>query len=315
MSSPLVRINAAVTKQSMKQTNSIPAISSGPFEATPIGLLVTEQNVSFEVWQAYGEGLKRVEGAIQWVIGDWLNFGEHAYGEKYSQALELWPETEYETLKKLAAVSNRVEKGNRLPLLSWTHHFQVAYLEPAEQRRWLADAQTKDWSVRDLRNQIKLAGGQTVPGGMGLLEENDGVQFWFWALPRPLTSGWGSGDIWQRISQEFGKPDAAFGVRDNVPADIMGVDLTTGYDWNKLPFADNHFAFGYWDPPYDHLYKNEGIEIWRTCKRIAILHTHIWPRSWLTGAKRQAMVAVTMGPMKQIRCLQVFEKATPNSSM
>lgn len=144
----------------------------------------------------------------------------------------------------------------------------------------------------------------------GPLLENEGVEFGFWALPRPLTTGWGSGGVWPRmISEGVGTPDAAFGVRDQVPADVIGVDHSTGYEWAKLPFEDNQFGFGYWDPPYDKLYKQEGQEIWRVCRKLAILHTHIWPRSWLENALRVGMYAITMGPMKQIRCLQVFEKA------
>lgn len=144
----------------------------------------------------------------------------------------------------------------------------------------------------------------------GPLLENEGIEFGFWALPRPLTSGWGSGGVWQRmIAEGLGTPDAAFGVRDNIPAGVTGIDRSTGYEWDELPFKDSQFAFGYWDPPYDSLYKQEGIEIWRTVRRLAILHTHIWPRSWLQGALRRGMYAITMGPMKQIRCLQVFDKS------
>jgi len=147
----------------------------------------------------------------------------------------------------------------------------------------------------------------------GPLLENEGVEFGFWALPRPLTTGWGSGGVWPRmISEGIGTPDAAFGVRDQVPADVIGIDHSTGYEWTSLPFEDNTFVFGYWDPPYDKLYKQEGQEIWRVCRKIAILHTHIWPRSWLDNALRCGMYAITMGPMKQIRCLQVFEKANVN---
>jgi hypothetical protein len=56
------------------------------------------------------------------------------------------------------------------------------------------------------------------------------------------------------------------------------------------------------------MYKNEGKEIWRTVKRLAILHIFIFPISWLKDAKRIGMIAITFGPLKQIRCLQVFEK-------
>jgi hypothetical protein len=109
-------------------------------------------------------------------------------------------------------------------------------------------------------------------------------------------------------------------VRDGIPEGPAKVDRSTGYEWNKLPFIDGQFDFGYWDPPYfvcdkdgkatlkPCLYKKEGQEIWRCCRRLAVLHTHVWPTSWLRGARRKAMVAVTMGPLKATRMLQVFEK-------
>jgi hypothetical protein len=134
------------------------------------------------------------------------------------------------------------------------------------------------------------------------------VEFNFWACQRPLTKKWGSGQVFSRIEKEIGKIDVAFGKTDNIPDGVKAIDLNTGYNWNKLPFKDNEFEFGYWDPPYDKMYKHEGMEIWRCCKRLAILHTYIFPRAWLKDAKREAMIAVTMGPLKQIRCLQVFKK-------
>lgn len=134
------------------------------------------------------------------------------------------------------------------------------------------------------------------------------IKFGFWATQRPLTHRWGSGQVFDRISRELGKPDMVFGKTDNIPGGIPYADLENGINWLSMSYQDNQFEFGYWDPPYDHLYKKEGQEIWRVCRRLAILHTYIWPRAWLIGAQREAMIAVTMGPMKQIRCLQVFRK-------
>lgn len=134
------------------------------------------------------------------------------------------------------------------------------------------------------------------------------ITFDFWACQRPLTKRWGSGQVFNRITKQFGKPDVAFGKTDNIPEEVFYVDKTNGYDWIKLPFKDNKFEFGYWDPPYDRMYKKEGMEIWRVCKKLAILHTHIFPRAWLKNSIRIGMVAITMGPLKQIRCLQVFKK-------
>lgn len=145
-----------------------------------------------------------------------------------------------------------------------------------------------------------------------MIQKKSNIVFDFWACQRPLTHKWGSGQVFERISRHLGIPDAAFGKTDGIPDNVMYVDLENDYDWQHLPFGDNHFEFGYWDPPYDKLYKREGQEIWRTCKRLAILHTHIWPRAWLIGGSRDAMIAITMGPMKQIRRLQVFTKSLPS---
>jgi len=138
--------------------------------------------------------------------------------------------------------------------------------------------------------------------------KNSKIIFDFWACQRPLTHKWGSGQVFYRIENVLGKPDVAFGKTDNIPDDIKYIDKSNGYDWISLPFENNHFEFGYWDPPYDRMYKKEGMEIWRVCKRLAILHTYIFPRAWLVNSERQAMIAITMGPLKQIRCLQVFRK-------
>jgi hypothetical protein len=123
-----------------------------------------------------------------------------------------------------------------------------------------------------------------------------------------MTRHWGSGQVLDRVCQGFGVPDVAFGKTDGIPDYIKAVDRNNGYEWRSLPFGDDEFAFGYWDPPYDKLYKPEAQEIWRCCQRLAILHTHVYPTSWFARAKREAMVAVTMGPLKQVRCLQVFRK-------
>ena len=134
------------------------------------------------------------------------------------------------------------------------------------------------------------------------------ILFDLWACQRPLTKAWGSGQVFTRIEKILGRPDCAFGKTDNIPDNVFYVDRSNGFEWLHLPFSDNTFNFGYWDPPYDKMYKREGIEIWRTCRRLAILHTFMFPRAWLKDAAREAVIAITMGPLKQIRCLQVFRK-------
>lgn len=141
------------------------------------------------------------------------------------------------------------------------------------------------------------------------VQSKGNIIFDFWPLPRPMTKGWGNGPrFWERLCETFQIPDIVFGKTDGIPDGVLAIDHNTGYEWLDLPFKDNEFQFGYWDPPYDRLYKPEGIEIWRTIRTLAVLHISIYPTSWFVGAKRIGMVAVTMGPLKKIRCLQVFEK-------
>lgn len=120
---------------------------------TTVGLEIKE-DTKIENWLKIGDGLKRMNGAMQWWIGDWLNYGEQKYGEMYAQALDK-TNYEYETLAKLKQVSEKVEISNRLPILSWTHHFAIAYLEPDQQKEWLQKTVDNEWSVRELKDALK----------------------------------------------------------------------------------------------------------------------------------------------------------------
>jgi hypothetical protein len=136
--------------------NCIPAISAGPFQATPIGLEIRGTAIiPFELWSEYGRGLQRVEGAVNWVLGDWLNFGEARYGETYAQAMALWPETKYQQLADLKWVASHVDISIRHENLSWSHHQAVAKLSPEEQEEWLNKAEHNMWSVRDFKANLK----------------------------------------------------------------------------------------------------------------------------------------------------------------
>jgi len=141
--------------------NEIGAISHGPFRATTTGLVVTDDNVPYEVWEAYGNGIRRVEGAIQWLIGDWLNYGERKYGEMYAQAMD---ETDYEkkTLKNAKWVAGRIEVSRRRDTLNFSIHAEVAKLEPEEQEYWLNEAVEQGYTVRGLRDAIRDARDETA---------------------------------------------------------------------------------------------------------------------------------------------------------
>jgi len=126
----------------------IPAISHGAFTATPTGLLIDDkQEIPYELWEAYGKALRRVEGAIQWVIGDWLNYGERRYGETYAQAVD---QQQVDSWKNYKWVAAKVKPSTRVESLSWSHHREIAHLPDDEQAAMLYLARERELSVRQL---------------------------------------------------------------------------------------------------------------------------------------------------------------------
>jgi len=135
----------------------IPALSVGVFSATPIGMIVADGPApEFDVWMEYGRGLRKVKAALKFVFGDWLNFGETAYGEKYTQAID---ETDwkYGTLANIAYVCNAIEFSRRHENLKFEHHYEVSKFEPDVQDDWLAKAESEGWTVKELRRQCDIA--------------------------------------------------------------------------------------------------------------------------------------------------------------
>src|SRR5215218_5351396 len=94
------------------------------FELTPTGIIANGEP-DFVEWEALGCFLQVVEGAIQWWIGDWMNYGEGAYGEKSSQAVDATG-VQPETIAQYAYVARQVSHADRDPQLSFSHHREVA---------------------------------------------------------------------------------------------------------------------------------------------------------------------------------------------
>ncbi len=111
-----------------------------------------DRDLSYEEWEAVGSGLSRIGAAVNWWIGDWINYGEHEYGQKYTQALELFGEQyEYNMLARMASVSRRVDFSIRILNLSWSHHLEVAALDEDAQSALLNKAAQFNLSVSQLR--------------------------------------------------------------------------------------------------------------------------------------------------------------------
>lgn len=122
------------------------------------GAAITRSSLSlrpglgFEEWGRIGQFLTAFESISQWLLGDWLNFGKHAYGRKYSQALD---ESQGKTWRNYAWVASRFEPSRRRDNLPWSVHAELANIQDAEERyRLLQSAAEHNWTVRDAREAI-----------------------------------------------------------------------------------------------------------------------------------------------------------------
>lgn len=119
--------------------------------------------IPYESWAEGGHTLASMRKTLGWWIGDWLNYGEQNYSEQFSQAASetgLHPET----LRKYQWVSSRIPfERRRKPPVEYSHHELVAGMEPAEQGVWLDQVEANNWTVAELRRELKEDKG-TNPG-------------------------------------------------------------------------------------------------------------------------------------------------------
>lgn len=128
---------------------------NGKFAITPVGLRVLA-NPSFEDWEQFGRGLQKLECATQWTEGDWLNYGERRWGEKYAQAIDETGSA-YQTLANRKYVSSQIDFSLRREKLSWSHHCEVAsddYTDD-QRRELLAIAERDDLSVAQFKQYLR----------------------------------------------------------------------------------------------------------------------------------------------------------------
>ncbi len=145
---------------------NILAIYDTKFSITPTGIQFNE-DLSFDEWDALGQKLAPVGKSIGFIIGDWINYGEGRYGEKYDDALGRTG-LAYQTLMNYSYVARKVEISLRKENLDLHHHLVVAKLKTSEEKEfWLDMAQKHKLGIRRLRKSInfgRLATEEEVQG-------------------------------------------------------------------------------------------------------------------------------------------------------
>lgn len=124
----------------------------------PTGLHMPD-GLGFDDWAKVGSSMRGVSRALLWWIGDWLNYGVKAYGDKRALAVDHAHSLGMgsEAVRQAMWVSEQVV--TRVTTLSWAHHREVAALEPKRQAHWLTKADAEGWSVAELRQAIRADAG------------------------------------------------------------------------------------------------------------------------------------------------------------
>jgi hypothetical protein len=113
-----------------------------------------DPSLSMRQWVLDGQRLGAIGRGVNWWLGDWLRFGNAKFGERYVRAARI---TGYDvqTLMNFVYVASRFEPCRRNEKLSFSHHAELAALEPDDQDQWLERAETERLSVRDLREELR----------------------------------------------------------------------------------------------------------------------------------------------------------------
>lgn len=132
------------------------------FKFTPTGLVVTGAP-TFEDCQETYQILTNFGRRVHFWIGDLLNYVESRWGETYAQLMD---ETglAYQTLANDKWVTSKVDISRRRENLHFSHHAEVAALEPPEQEKWLGQAEREEWTTGHLRQRIRTAKRLPNPG-------------------------------------------------------------------------------------------------------------------------------------------------------
>ena len=111
------------------------------------------RELEYDDWLEHGRTIGRVHEASLWWLGDWWRYGEHRYGDR-ARAVDGLPWS-FQTCMNAGWVAEQIGTSRRREVLSWSHHAEVAKLEPTEQDVWLDQAEAQNWSHKELREELR----------------------------------------------------------------------------------------------------------------------------------------------------------------
>ena len=118
--------------------------------------LTLPEGMTEKEWLAAGEALCRVEGGVQWWIGDWWVYGEHHYGDRKALVESPdWKGPSFQACANAASVARAFETSRRREVLTFSHHVEVASLPPEQADALLDEVEANGSSVRETRQAVR----------------------------------------------------------------------------------------------------------------------------------------------------------------
>jgi hypothetical protein len=124
--------------------------------STRTALFIRAQ-LPYEEWRQVGDQLLKVADSSAWWVGDWLLYGQREFADRYERAIAQTG-FDYQTLRNYAWVASRFAPSRRRDTLSFSHHAELASLEPDDQDDWLRRAELHSWSRNKLRAALRQSG-------------------------------------------------------------------------------------------------------------------------------------------------------------
>lgn len=153
------RVGGGSEKGKGRTPVSAQPVQIGRLSATATGLEL-DDTVDVGYWQKIGEDIGRVNGALNWIIGDWLRYPDgRGWGDMYAVAEEV-TKLENGSLRHLKACAVAYADSPRYAEISWTHHNVIRGIKPDVRDDLLKQAINNGWSVKALKTAAaKLLGG------------------------------------------------------------------------------------------------------------------------------------------------------------
>lgn len=110
-----------------------------------------EGKIGWKEWKELGATIGVVSSSSGWWVGDWCNYGDAHYGEKYTQCLDV-TNLSIDRLRVCAWVASRYQRERRRQGLSFELHRELAYIKDNnEQDRVLDIAEKESWGSTEVR--------------------------------------------------------------------------------------------------------------------------------------------------------------------